>query len=80
MQMQADISDTDVRRPVCVETTAVGAAYLAELAVGYWSSTDDVIANRSIDRIFSPMTDPKTREEKISGWKTAVARALGSSF
>ena len=52
--MQADISNAPVNRPMCVETTAMGAAYLAGLAVGYWASKEDVLQNWAIDRTFTP--------------------------
>ena len=58
MQFQADILDVTVRRPVVAETTALGAAYLAGLAVGYWTNTDDVVRNWSLDREFTPHMDP----------------------
>ncbi len=54
LQTMADISSLPVKRPCCVETTALGAAYLAGLAVGYWSSTEDVLQNWSVDRKFMP--------------------------
>ena len=72
LQMQSDISGAPVQRPTCVETTAMGAAYLAGLAVGYWKSRDDVIRNRAIDRIFHPAIDESEREKKIKGWTRAV--------
>ena len=52
LQAQADISGAPVERPCCVETTALGAAYLAGLAVGYWNSPEDVLLNREVDRVF----------------------------
>ena len=70
--MQADISDAPVNRPVCVETTAMGAAYLAGLAVGYWTSKEDVIRNLNIDRVFQPEISEEKRNEKIKGWNKAV--------
>ena len=73
MQMQADISGAPVNRPMCVETTAMGAAYLAGLAVGYWANKEDVIANWSIDRSFTPEMDETTRTKKVSMWKKAAA-------
>lgn len=76
MQMQADISGAPVQRPVCVETTAMGAAYLAGLAVGYWSSKSDVLRNRSIDRVFRPSIDEIKRQNKLKGWSRAVKCAL----
>lgn len=72
MQMQADISDVPVNRPKCVETTAMGAAYLAGLAVGYWSGREDVIKNWAIDRRFDPDIDESLRSFKIKGWNKAV--------
>ena len=72
MQMQADIIDAPVSRPTCVETTAMGAAYLAGLAVGYWSDKEDVIKNQSIDRIFEPTIDEAYRTAKIKNWHKAV--------
>ncbi|MGN0998838.1 MAG: glycerol kinase GlpK [Faecousia sp.] len=77
MQDQADILQAPVERPACVETTALGAAYLAGLAVGYWSGKDDVIRNRAVDRVFLPNMEPSVREQKIQGWKKAVKYAYG---
>ena len=76
MQMQADISNAPVNRPVCVETTAMGAAYLAGLAVGYWESMDDIKRNWSIDRVFEPEIAADLREKKLKMWKKAVACAF----
>lgn len=73
MQMQADIIMAPVHRPACVETTAIGAAYLAGLAVGFWKSADDVKKNWNIDRIFLPKITACEQEYKISKWKKAVA-------
>ena len=77
MQTQADIINTPVNRPVCVETTAMGAAYLAGLAVGYWKDKDDVRRNWSIDRTFMPAIDDTERGKRIRGWKKAVRYAYG---
>ncbi|MCR5742354.1 MAG: glycerol kinase GlpK [Lachnospiraceae bacterium] len=77
MQMQADISDMPVVRPMCVETTALGAAYLAGLAVGYWDSTAEIEKNAIIDREFVPVITPGERSEKLSGWKKAVVHSFG---
>ena len=77
MQMQADINQAPVNRPTCVETTAMGAAYLAGLAVGYWKSKDDVIANWAIDKVFGPAITPADRDKKLRGWKKAVKCAYG---
>lgn len=76
MQMQADISNAPVNRPVCVETTAMGAAYLAGLAVGYWDSMDDIKRNWAIDRVFEPEIEDDLREKKLKMWKKAVACAF----
>jgi glycerol kinase len=72
MQMQSDIINAPVNRPTCVETTAMGSAYLAGLAVGYWSDKEDVIKNQALDRVFEPAIDQACREAKIKGWKKAV--------
>lgn len=77
MQMQSDMIDAPVKRPVCVETTAMGAAYLAGLAVGYWQSKEDVIKNWGIDEIFEPAISCEERKEKIEGWNKAVKRSYG---
>ena len=77
MQMQADLIDTPVHRPVCVETTAVGAAYLAGLAVGYWKSREDIVRNWSVGRIFEPRLSRGERENKLRGWHKAVKSAQG---
>lgn len=76
MQMQSDIIGAPVNRPSCVETTAMGAAYLAGLAVGYWDSKDDVIKNWSIDRTFRPEISDEERASKIKGWNKAVRYAF----
>jgi len=77
MQMQADISGAPVNRPMCVETTAMGAAYLAGLAVGYWASKDDVIKNWAIDRTFEPAITAEERAERCKGWSRAVKCSYG---
>lgn len=77
MQMQADISNAPVNRPMCVETTAMGAAYLAGLAVGYWNSKEDVINNSAIERTFYPEISEEEREKKVSGWSKAVTYSFG---
>ena len=76
MQLQADILQATVHRPVCVETTALGAAYLAGLAVGYWSGTEDIRRNWAVDRTFTPSISPTQRDEKVQGWQRAVKRAF----
>lgn len=77
MQAQADISSAPVYRPRCVETTAVGAAYLAGLAVGYWNSTEEIRKNWNIDRCFQPQISEELRAEKLHGWKKAIACSAG---
>ncbi len=77
MQTQADMIQVPVKRPVCVETTAMGAAYLAGLAVGYWNSREEIVENWSIDRIFAPEISKEERDKKSSGWKKAVKCAYG---
>ena len=77
MQTQADIIDAPVNRPKCVETTAMGAAYLAGLAVGYWSSKEEVLKNWAIDRTFDPKITQEERTKRIRGWEKAVKYAYG---
>ena len=77
MQTQADIIDAPVNRPVCVETTAMGAAYLAGLAVGYWKDRGEVLANWTIDRTFTPAISEADRASRIKGWNRAVRYAYG---
>ena len=77
MQVQADIINAPVQRPQCVETTAMGAAYLAGLAVGYWSGKEDVIKNWAIDKVFEPSISDDERAEKVAGWNKAVKYSYG---
>lgn len=77
MQFQADIIGAPVRRPVCVETTAMGASYLAGLAVGFWNSKEEVIKNWSIDREFYPEMPDDERSRELKGWKQAVKATFG---
>lgn len=77
MQTQSDIINVPVNRPQCVETTAMGAAYLAGLAVGYWKDLEDIKNNWMVDRTFVPVLEEKTRTERIQGWKKAVKYAYG---
>lgn len=77
MQVQADIADAPVERPACIETTALGAAYLAGLATGYWKDKKDVLLNRRIDTVFKPQIGDEERQERIEGWKKAVTRTAG---
>ena len=76
MQTQADISNVTVIRPDCVESTAMGAAYFAGLATGYWRDKNEIKVNMDIDRIFKPQISAGEREEKLSGWKKAVERSF----
>ena len=77
MQIQADLLGTPVVRPVVTETTALGAAYLAGLAVGYWTSRDEIAQNWAADRRFLPGMDGAQRDSLYAGWRRAVARAAG---
>jgi glycerol kinase len=75
MQFQADILGVPVERPQVAETTALGAAYLAGLAVGYWKDQAEIQQNWALDRRFTPQMDEATREKLYKGWKKAVTRA-----
>ena len=76
MQSQADFVNTTVVRPVCVETTALGAAYLAGLATGYWKDKNEIKVNADIDRIFKPEISDQERRTRLDGWKKAVGRSF----
>lgn len=76
MQFQADIIGREVKRPVCIETTSLGAAYFAGLAVGYFKSIDEIRENWQVDRTYSAEMDAEKRGNLISGWHKAVDRAL----
>lgn len=75
MQFQADILNTSVVRPYCIETTAMGAAYLAGLAVGYWRSKEEILANHVIAAEFKPQMGQAKRESILQGWHNAVKAA-----
>lgn len=77
LEFQSDILDLPIIRPSCIETTALGAASLAGLAVGCFESLDEMAKLRSVDRIFEPSMKHSEREEKLNGWKSSVGRALG---
>ncbi len=77
MQFQSDILGVKVQRPVVAETTALGAAYLAGLATGYWDGFSDVTHNWAMDREFTPSMEQSERERLYHGWKRAVERARG---
>lgn len=77
MQFQSDMIGAPVSRPCCVETTAMGAAYLAGLAVGYWKSKEDVVNNWQINHTFIPGMKEEERERCLRGWNKAVKYAYG---
>ena len=77
MQTQADIIQAPVNRPQCAETTAMGAAYLAGLAVGYWSDKEEVIKNWAIDQIFEPKISEEERKKKLKGLEERVKYTYG---
>jgi glycerol kinase len=72
MQTQSDLSAAPVVRPGCVETTAMGAAYLAGLAVGYWKDLEEICRYWTIDREFVPQISEETRAMRLKNWKRAV--------
>lgn len=76
MQFQADVSDTEIVRCKSIESTSLGAAYLAGLAVGYYDSTDDIIENKEVDRVFRPEMDEAKRAALLKGWHKAVKTAI----
>lgn len=76
MQFQADILNTPVERPVIAEVTALGAAYLAGLATGFWGSLEELRDKAEIQRTFQPDGDEEKRTRRYKGWKRAVQRAL----
>lgn len=76
MQFQADINASPVLRPSNTETTAMGAAYLAGIATGFWKGQDDVLANWAIDREFEPQMAEEDRQARLKGWKKAVKRSF----
>ena len=75
MQIQSDVLDCEVNRPKIVETTALGCAYCAGLAVGFWKDLDEIAENREVSKIYYPKMDAATRDELYSGWKKAIERA-----
>ena len=76
LQFQADILSAKVLRPLCIETTALGAAYLAGLSVGYWENKEDIRRNWALSREFVPAAEPLLREELLGGWRRAVDAAI----
>lgn len=77
IQLQADVLGVPVERPVVAETTALGAAYLAGLAIGYWNGLDDIAANWALDRRFEPSISADRRAALLHGWRRAVHRSRG---
>ena len=77
MQIQADLLQIPVVRPTVAETTALGAAYLAGLAVGYWNSLDEIDSMWQIDRVFEPRISADEVTHRMGRWRAAVARSLG---
>ena len=77
LEFQAGIMNMPVYRPQCIETTSLGAAYLAGLATGYWKNRDDILSNWQIDRIFKPDMDQRKRAELLDGWHKAVRCTFG---
>ncbi|HQU02081.1 MAG TPA: FGGY-family carbohydrate kinase, partial [Acetobacteraceae bacterium] len=77
MQFQADMLDVPVVRPKVSETTALGAAYAAGLAVGYWRNTDDLRANWGVDKTWKPAMEAGLRDHYYKSWKKAVTRSFG---
>ncbi len=76
MQFQADVLDVPVVRPIVAETTALGAAYAAGLAVGFWSDLDELSAHWRVDREWRPQLDPAARDAAYARWHKAVERTM----
>ncbi|MGI1657359.1 MAG: glycerol kinase GlpK [Desulfitobacterium sp.] len=76
MQFQADLLGVEVERPQCIETTALGAAYLAGLAIGFWSDKEELRGKARIDRSFKPQMQEELKEKYYQGWKKAVRRVM----
>jgi glycerol kinase len=74
-QFQADLLDIPIRRPKVLESTALGVAYLAGLAVGYWENQEEILANWSVGREFFPQMSEDRRRKLVRGWERAVARS-----
>jgi glycerol kinase len=75
MQFQADILGVTVQRPQVTETTALGAAYLAGLAIGFWQSQDEIAQKWAVEKTFEPKMEADQREALYAGWKKAVERS-----
>ena len=80
MQFQADVLDCEVKRPQCIETTSLGAAYLAGLATGYWESKEDVLENWQVERSFTPRMEEAQKTKLLRGWKKAVRCVRAVSY
>ena len=78
MQFQSDVLGLPLARPRSVESTAIGAAYLAGLATGFWASTDELRGLRAMDRTFSPNIDADRRDALVDGWRAAARRTMTS--
>ena len=76
MQIQADLIRAEVNRPKTVETTALGCAYMAGLATGFWESMEELESVRQVERVFRPSMTQEKRDALYSGWKRAVQRAM----
>lgn len=76
MQFQADMLGTSVIRPKIIETTALGAAYLAGLAIGFWKDLDEIKQQWQVDQHFEPSGDQKTNDELREGWRNAIGKVL----
>ena len=76
MQFQSDILQKEVLRPECIETTALGAAYLAGIAVGFWKDKEEVREKWALSNTFVPAMENEKRLEKVKGWKRAVRCAI----
>ena len=76
MQFQADIMDLPLRRPMIRETTALGAAYLAGLAVGFWKDLDEIRSHWTLDKVYTPKMEQPEREQLMRQWHKAVSRSL----
>lgn len=76
MQFQADVSDVNIVRYASIESTSLGAAYLAGLAVGYYESLADIIASKEISKKFKPGLGEKERKERLAGWHRAVKATM----
>lgn len=76
MQFQSDMLQSEIQRPQCIETTALGAAYLAGLGVGFYKNVEEIKGNWQMERIFKPEMNVQQQEERIQGWKHAVKQAM----